>query len=334
MPRTPPLRSFLVTPQTADALASEPGTLALVGFDGPRDAGDGRSPWIGTGLATLAEPLVQVWRVAAVVEYGRLDEFTVRTAPGLAILATTLPDTEDPGTGAEQLYRGLFAAAERLGCPHLVRIWQYIPRITKGLGEEDRYRAYCAGRRRAFEAAGRSDATLPAACLLGDEGDRILLYALAMNIAGRQVENPRQQSAFRYPRRYGRLSPSFSRALALRRPGEEEQLYISGTASITGHASRHETTLEQLAETLANLEALVANWRGADGDALAAIAPLKVYLRHADELAAVRAALAARLPPGHPVAYLRADVCRPELRIEIEGMVQPGVSGKEEGPLE
>ncbi len=334
MPQALSPHSFLATPQAADALATEPGTLALIGFDGPRDAGDGRSAWIGTGLASLAGPLVQVWRVAAPVQYGRLGRFTIRTAPGLAMLAATAADAEDPGTGAEQLYRELFEAVDRLGCPHLLRVWQYMPRITEARSEEDRYRAYCAGRRRAFMAAGRSDATLPAACLLGDEGDSMLLYALAADTAGRQIENPRQQSAFRYPQRYGRLPPSFSRALAVACSDGEERLYISGTASITGHESRHETTLAQLDETLANLEALVANWRETGGDALAEITPMKVYLRHADDLAAVRAALSARLPPDHPIVYLRADVCRPELRIEIEGMVQTGASGSARRPLE
>ncbi|MGH8225025.1 MAG: pteridine-dependent deoxygenase [Gammaproteobacteria bacterium] len=328
MSSTPFPRSFLATPKVAETLASEPGTLALIGFDGARDAGDGHSAWIGTGLKTLAEPFVQVWQVATPVQYDHLGRFTTRTAPGIVMLAATLPDAEDPGPGAEELYRELFAAIEGLGCPHLLRVWQYLPRITEARGEEDRYRVYCAGRRRAFMAAGRSDATLPAACLLGDAADRILLYALAADTPGRQIENPRQQSAFRYPERYGRLPPSFSRALAVHRPGGEEQLYISGTASITGHASRHQTTLAQLEETLANLEALVGNWRGAGGDALAAIAPMKVYLRHADDIAAVRSTLEARLPEGHPVAYLRADVCRPELRIEIEGMVQATARSK------
>lgn len=327
-------RCFLTTPQAAEKLAPEATTLALVGFGGPREAGDGRSAWIETGLEPLGERFVQVWRVAAPVQYGRTGRFTVRTAPGLAMLAATLPDAEDPGTGAEGLYRELFEAVARLGCPHLLRVWQYMPRITEPRGGEDRYRAYCAGRRRAFEAAGRGDATLPAACLLGDAGDGILLYALAADTPGRQIENPRQQSAFRYPPRYGRLPPSFSRGLAVRWRDGSEQLYISGTASITGHASRHETTTAQLDETLANLEALVRNWGGTGGDPLAAIAPMKAYLRRADDLAPVRAALEARLPPGHPVAYLRADVCRPELLVEIEGVVQPAASGGDAGTLE
>ncbi|MGH8274115.1 MAG: pteridine-dependent deoxygenase [Gammaproteobacteria bacterium] len=315
-----PQASF-VTPEAAKKLATTPGTLALIGFGGPRDAGDGQSPWIGTGLEPLAPPPVQAWRANTPVEYGRLGNFTVRTTPGFALLATTLQNPEDPEPAADELYRELIAAAARLGCPHLLRIWQYLPRITESRHGEDRYRAYCAGRARAFEETDAGDAALPAACLLGDAGERILLYALIADKPGRQIENPRQQSAFRYPLRYGRKSPSFSRATAFGTSGEET-LFISGTSSITGHASRHTKTLDQLEETLRNLEALVKNWHSNAGG-LAAIAPLKVYLRHASDLDAVRAALAKRLPEGLAVAYLRADVCRPELNVEIEGIVQP-----------
>ncbi|MGH7058405.1 MAG: hypothetical protein ACREFZ_11140, partial [Acetobacteraceae bacterium] len=288
--------------------------------DGARSAGDGRSAWIETGLEALQPPPVQLWRVSGPVEYARSGIFTTRVAPGLAMLAVDLPDNEDPETTAAELYLQIIETARRLACPNLIRIWQYLPRITEALGGENRYRSWCAGRARAFATAGASETALPAACLLGDAGERILLYALASATPGLQVENPRQQSAFRYPPRYGRQPPSFSRATAY--PGDKETtLFISGTSSITGHASRHSETLDQLEETLANLEALVSHWGRAAG--LAAIAPMKVYLRHRSDLEAVRAALAKRLPRDHPVVYLHADVCRAELNVEIEGIVQP-----------
>ncbi len=314
-------RICMTLPETAEKIAAAPGTLALIGCGGARGAGDGRSAWIETGLEAIAGPTVEAWQVSEAVEYGRLGRFTVRTTPGLALLATAVEDPENPEAAAAALYRDLFDATRKLDCPHLLRVWQYLPRVTAPFGEEDRYKAFCAGRACAFAATGAQDATLPAACLLGDASDRILLYALAGAEPGRQIENPRQQSAFRYPPRYGRKSPSFSRATAAG-AHEDETLFISGTSSITGHASRHGKTLDQLEETLKNLEALVENWRK-DAGGLAAIAPMKVYLRHPEDLDTTRAALAQRLPQNHPVLWLRADVCRPELNVEIEGLVQP-----------
>ncbi len=315
----------LIDRTEAAKLAAAPGTLALVGFGGARSAGDGGSAWIETGLEPLDPSTVEAWRVSTPVAYGRLGIFTTRVAPGLAMLATDLANTEELETAAAELYRKLIEAARQLACPNLIRVWQYLPRITGKLGTENRYRAWCAGRARAFASAGTGETALPAACLLGDADERILLYALAGATPGRQVENPRQQSAFHYPPRYGRRSPSFSRAMAFPE-GDETTLYISGTSSITGHASRHGETLDQLDETLVNLETLVNHWGGAGGG-LAAIAPIKVYLRRRSDIDAVRAALAERLPPDHPAVYLHADVCREELNVEIEGIATAGRNG-------
>ena len=313
--------------QEAMRLASDPHVLALVRFDTPRNAGDGNSPWIDTGLSRLGpDPApVQCWRTGAPVRHFREGPFSVHAAPGLALIAATVNDRDNPGEAAETLYNGLIATAEKLKCPHVLRIWQYLPRITEPLAGEDRYRAYCAGRRHALTQLGlHRDAALPAACLLGDRGDSILLYALVAAVPGTQVENPRQISAFRYPPQYGKASPSFSRALAVRWPDGRRQLYISGTASVVGHATRHDTAEEQIRETLANLEALIAAAKS-NGDpeatGLAAIDPLKVYIRHHEDYPVVRKELDKRLPPDHPVLYLHADVCRPDLLVEVEGMI-------------
>lgn len=316
-----------VTSQSAEQLAADPNVLALVRFAGPRDAGDGHKPWLDTGLSVFGpEPaLVQCWRTTGPVRHFRKGRLVVHSAPGLAMIAATAMDQGDPETAAETLYDDLIATAEKLGCPHVLRIWQYLPRITEPLGEEDRYRAYCAGRRRALTRLGQHrDSTLPAACLLGDQGDSILLYALVASTPGTQVENPRQVSAFHYPPQYGKASPSFSRALAKQWPDGRRQLYISGTASVVGHATLHDTALAQTRETLANLEALITAGvpnGGPEASGLAAINPIKVYVRHRADYPIVRQELDARLPANHPVLYLQADVCRPDLLVEIEGIV-------------
>jgi len=326
MPATATPSITFVSPREAEALAARPDVLALVRFGGRRDAGNGTTPWLDTGLEPLGEgeAPVQCWRVDGPVRRERRGRFAVHATRDLALLATTLSTDGDPAPAAEAAYAELVATAEAIGCPHFLRIWQYLPRITDKFADEDRYKRFCAGRRRALEAARRPDSTLPAACLLGDAGDSMLLYALvAADTPGTQVENPRQVSAFRYPPQYGRAAPSFSRALAWHPPGGDPLLYISGTASVVGHASVHTETTDQLAETLRNLEALLEEGRrrgGPDATGLASIAPLKVYVRRREDFPAVRAGLAERLPADHPVVYLRADVCRPELMVEIEGI--------------
>ena len=148
---------------------------------------------------------------------------------------------------------------------------------------------------------------------------RLQIYFIASRVRPIPIENPRQVSAFHYPSQYGRKSPTFARAVVL--PVEPAPvLLISGTASIVGHETVHPgDVVAQTRETLANLSALVsaANQRiGQDAFSLDRLA-YRVYIRRPSDFAAVRAVVEAPLgaAPRHEV---RADICRPDLLVEIE----------------
>ena len=139
--------------------------------------------------------------------------------------------------------------------------------------------AFCAGRHQALVAELTEFEThLPAACAIGTDEPGLRLYALAGRTAGIQIENPRQTSAFHYPRQYGPRSPSFSRAVLKAWEERHHHLYISGTASIVGHASQHVDLMAQLDETLFNLRALLAQANRLTPEPLRP-ALLKVYCR-------------------------------------------------------
>jgi chorismate lyase/3-hydroxybenzoate synthase len=100
-------------------------------------------------------------------------------------------------------------------------------------------------------------------------------------------------------------------------------MFIAGTASIVGHETRHAGELAgQIAETTENLRALIsvaeqaASWRDDDRWAL------KVYLREASYREPVDAALRAMFGAMCQPFYLRGDICRTELQIEIEAVRQ------------
>ncbi|MNV53849.1 hypothetical protein D3C71_1460110 [compost metagenome] len=97
----------------------------------------------------------------------------------------------------------------------------------------------------------------------------------------------------------------------------------SGTAAIVGHVSQHTGAVdEQLRETLRNLQSLVDTARGQRpslSPALGSTSVLKVYVRRAEDMAAVAAQMAA-LPTAPPFVVLHAEVCRAELLVEIEGL--------------
>jgi chorismate lyase/3-hydroxybenzoate synthase len=221
-------------------------------------------------------------------------------------------------------YENLFAVLAQQGYPHLLRVWNYFPQINvESLGLEN-YRRFCRGRGEAFlRHFGDAAQHFPAASALGTRSGQLHIYALASREPGKFCENPRQTSAYLYPPEYGPRSPTFARATLTRWDGVAS-LYVSGTASIVGHESRHPgDCVAQLDETLRNIEALlVATGReeGCGFEGLAQLTRLKVYLRDATNLAAVRARLNAVLAPGAQTIYLQADVCRSDLLVEIEAV--------------
>lgn len=302
--------------------------LALIRFDG-RATAESDPRICPVALKELGDTATaEIWRGGRPVQTG-FAEGIYHASDGQALflqlrLDEYAPDALQPLTAVA--YRRLFAKARALGYPHALRIWNYFPAINQDCQGLERYRAFCAGRHQALMAElAESELRLPAASAIGTRGGALQLYALAAREPGMQIENPRQVSAFRYPPQYGRRSPSFSRAVLKDWGDGQQHLYISGTASIVGHASLHRELLPQLDETLANLEALLAeaNRRSA---AKLAIALLKIYVRPELDLAPLRERIARAFGAETPLLFLRADICRRELLIEIEGLATSAAS--------
>jgi len=275
------------------------------------------------------EPVAELWEEDATVRTGV--HGGVRWASTDDVLAGTL---ELPARGGAELeaatciaYRELLAVADELGYPHLLRLWNVVPainRLDRGL---ERYRSFCRGRAEAFEGhhGPLFQSRLCASSAVGSQGGDLVVWFLAGRERGLPRENPRQVSAYSYPPCYGPRSPSFARAT--RCPAAAGGwLLLSGTASIVGHKSVHPGDVErQVEETLDNLEELLPAEMATNGHAAggAPFAALKVYVRRPEDLPVVRAAIAARLGSALPVLYLRADICREELLVEIEGVAPP-----------
>ena len=224
---------------------------------------------------------------------------------------------------ARHLYTQVFAATEGL---RLYRIWNYVPRINAVEGELENYRLFCRGRSHAFEArfGAGFQRELPAASAVGALAGPLAIAFLAGKAPARHFENPQQVPAFAYPPAYGPRPPSFSRA-TLVSDGARQELFISGTAAIRGHATVAPKDIsEQLACTRENL-AIIARTAGAGEDFGAADGwrrMLKVYVRHDTDLLQVRNDLERHvLRADDDVTYLQADLCRGELKVEIEAVL-------------
>lgn len=222
---------------------------------------------------------------------------------------------------SREAYRALFEVQAKTGFTHLLRCWNYLPRINHDGGGLERYRQFNVGRQDAFIAAHQAwlDGS-PSACALGSVEGELVLYFLSGRQSALPIENPRQTSAYRYPQQYGPRAPTFSRASLLQLE-DEEVLFISGTASIVGHESVHPGDVrEQTRETLRNLDALVAeaNRHACFGRFATNSLFLKVYVRHADELPLIDGEIRSALGNTLQICFLQADVCRAELLVEIE----------------
>jgi enamine deaminase RidA (YjgF/YER057c/UK114 family) len=206
---------------------------------------------------------------------------------------------------------------------HLYRVWNYVPDINRLSGGLEVYRAFSAGRARAFEAAFGADYRrgLPAASAVGCRGAAVAMVFVAGNSPPRHCENPEQMPAYHYPPEYGPRSPSFARATVASHRGRP-LIYISGTSAIKGHETvAPGSTDTQIECTLDNLRLIsAAAGTGEDlGASLGAERHFKVYLRHAADLSPAMGRLGTSLfRPGDHVVWLQTDLCRAELNIEIE----------------
>ncbi len=217
-----------------------------------------------------------------------------------------------------QAYREIFAFVDDEGYPNLLRVWNYLPRINEPEDGLERYRCFNVGRHEAYLSSGRSinEESVPAASVLGCGGE-MAVYFIAAKTAGKPVENPRQLSAYRYPEQHGPRSPIFARAM-LWGAGSQRCLMISGTASIVGHETMHRGDVSQQGmEITRNIRTLLQQ-AGIQDMGKGRLA-LKVYVRHAENLAQAQALVEQEFGGDLQAVFLLSDICRTDLLLEIEG---------------
>ncbi len=330
-----PLLTIDYVREDLQKLLDDESTLAIIGFgDAAPEHLDPR--YLRVGLEPLGTAPYECWRGRAPVARGTSPDgigwsedgslqFGALALDELAHQGEAPDERDDIGATTADAYQRLIAFTTARGYPHVLRVWNYLDGITTGEGDDERYRRFCLGRANGLRAGlGADPLVLPAATAIGRIGSprRLQLYWLASRTPGTALENPRQLSAYRYPRQYGPQPPSFARAM-LPPDGSAVPLLLSGTAAIVGHQSHHpDSVATQLDETLTNLGCMIAAARARRPSLPARFGPrsrLKVYVRERDEMPIVAALLDERLGPDVPRIVLHAQVCRRELRVEIDG---------------
>lgn len=310
----------------AEGLLADPTVLAVIrygeaaSFTTPStpvafDARDIRIPLHPLTASTALE----VWRGTEPVKQYQHGAVILATTSCLSIGQIHLDETafSDLEAASEYAYQQILQALAAGPHPYLLRLWNYFPAINGRAGELERYQAFCIGRGRAIDGAAHWPT--PAATAIGSHAAGLLIYFLAAAQPGRRIENPRQVAADRYPARYGPRQPSFARATAKSWPSSTH-LYISGTASIVGHETRHDDVITQLKEALRNFTALVDRAQAEQQTPLPPLTLLKAYVRYPEQMETVHDYLAQHLQPALPFWVLCGDICRTDLLVEIEGL--------------
>ncbi|HEY6527489.1 MAG TPA: hypothetical protein VIZ65_02260 [Cellvibrionaceae bacterium] len=215
-------------------------------------------------------------------------------------------------------YLNLFACFKQLGFDHVVRMWNYLADINQGEGDNEAYKQFCYGRQRAFAELAIASAQFPAASALGRKFGGLQVYALATRAPCVHIENPVQTSAYYYPREFGPASPSFARATLA--GNGLHTLFISGTASILNAQSHYPGDVFKQAQlSCQNIQRVIAQARQREGTPFT-LRLAKVYVRYVEDRAKVEILLQQLLGEQCAFLWLRADICRAELLIEIEGI--------------
>lgn len=306
------------------------GYNLLVGFHfGRRHADAGRPEVVSLDLSPLeGKHLFETWWYKGGVERDVRAGVRIMECEDYAIAIAVTEDKGDDDfqRASRETYEKLISAVQSTTHNQIVKVWNYIGGINSGRDDMERYRQFSVGRAKAFRAFGIEDENAPTGTAIGTSRERgLTLIALASRRPFVPTENPRQVSAFQYPRQYGPCSPKFSRAGCV--TSRTHRLFlISGTAAVVGHESAYPYDISlQTDETFRNLDTLrtVLSEHDPTGPPVTLLgrSAIRVYLRNPADLALVTGKLKDALRSEKlQAAFLQGHICRRELVVEIDGV--------------
>ena len=286
--------------------------------------------------AYVAQPCVTASMAAEVtyipegVEYERHNGYTLLHGDGFCELITKGITPTTLSASIRRQSEEIFSQLSEILVKHsfaisdIYRQWNYIEQITAIHNERQNYQEFNDARSRFYDSADWSNG-YPAAIGIGTSCGGVMIEVFAIrgtNVVNHAIDNPVQVSAHNYSQKVltgktdeaQRTTPKFERARIV-----GDVVYISGTAAIKGENSLQlDNATAQTEETMSIIKSLTA----ADNIPVDCSATeynlLRTYIKNSSEAAEVIKFMDERYP-SVPKHYLIADVCRPELLIEIEG---------------
>lgn len=202
----------------------------------------------------------------------------------------------------------------------VVRQWNYIERITDFVDAQQHYQMFNNARSEFYSQAIWRDG-YPAATGIGTDCGGVLVDFDAVKFSSSAysvspIDNDLQVPAHEYSEDVlknadtGKSTPKFERAKSLN-SDDGRLVYISGTAAIRGEGSLADMDVEHQYEiTMENIARLTGG---------TTLEMLRVYLKKGNDYPLI----AGRMNQEYgncAVSFMRADVCRDELLIEVEGV--------------
>ncbi len=223
----------------------------------------------------------------------------------------------------------------------VIRTWIYLGDIVGPEGDTQRYKELNRARAdffgdmqfcQKYPSPTFDGDAYPASTGIGSDGKETIISALSIHsntgdLIAVPLENPQQTSAFNYEKEYSPQSPKFARALGVQY-AHGGVIFISGTASIIDSETRFiGKPARQAVCTLDNIACLIDkdNCRNHGFDKLGAdlsqLAFLRVYIKRLEDFPVIAKVCRQRCGQGVPMVFTHTDVCRPDLLVEMEGVV-------------
>lgn len=261
------------------------------------------------------------------------------------IVASDLGKTQGPGDVLNQSIKAFtelqhILSAEDLDFSNIVRQWNYIEQITEnvlhGNSCSQHYQIFNDVRSKYYQTAVFKHG-FPAATGIGMDFGGIVIDFIAVKLRQDSsvvgIKSPVQFDAYNYSKEvlaenntmndFRCTTPKFERAKILITP-EEKLIFVSGTAAIKGQYSSSDFSVEVQTEmTIRNILSLIDSENlqkhGISGNENAELNYLRVYVKFKNDMDRVKS-VCEKFFAGIPIIYVVADICRPELLVEIEGL--------------
>jgi enamine deaminase RidA (YjgF/YER057c/UK114 family) len=253
--------------------------------------------------------------------------------------------SSEPGAGIQKQSDAIFSALEeifeweKMPVSSIVRQWNYIESITRIEDNSQNYQEFNDARSRFYRKTKWHDG-FPAATGIGIGCGGVIVDLDAIYTNGSDIKIVSLNNTLQVPAHdYSKsvlvaaedepdrpvTTPKFERG-KLVSSGTEGVIYISGTAAIRGEKSfSYEGIEEQTRITLENIEHLISEETlansGAGHFANVEISSLRIYLKEESFFEPCKKIVDENYP-GVPAVYLKADICREELLVEIEGIAK------------